>query len=238
MDKDRETLWHKHWTEAKKAKAERREANRAAWQASKKNAVNQREEILDAVLPEVAIELPTVLDNTALGRLRAIMLDRNAAMHRRFKAAEAVMPFEISVGAGVNTDPNEIAAPSYRFFREVADTPGTPEAWVDKALANCLTIENSRKAAVQSAAQYAVNKELLRRMANGLRHMENVADGAEHELLPPGADFELPEGWANRQTPVDHGVHLERFAALPQAERVKRREKLFTQLRNVKVNDA
>jgi hypothetical protein len=235
MDKDRETLWHNHWTEAKKAKAERREANRAAWQASKKNAINQREATLDAIAPEVAIEpiADAVQANGSLARMRAIMADPDAPLYRRIDAAEVILAYELGPGAAVGIDPDQIAAPAYRFLKAVVEASETPEALQFKALKLIVGIENSRKAAVQSSDQYAANKELLRRMVNGLRHMENVTDGAEHELLPPGADFDLPEGWANRQTPSDPGGQLERLMAMPEAERKARHEALCAKLRTV-----
>jgi hypothetical protein len=225
------------WAEAKKAKAERRAANRAAWAASKKNAVNQREATLDVTAPEVPIEpiesAVAASGSASLARMRAIMADPNAPLYRRIDAAEIVLAYELAPGAAVGVDPEQIAAPAYRFLKAVVDAKDTPEALAFKALKLLVSIENSRKVAIQSATQYAANKELWRRMANGLRHIENVADGTHHELLPPDADFDLPEGWANRQTSSDPGGQLERLAAMPEAERLKRRDKLFAQLRGV-----
>jgi hypothetical protein len=234
------------WAEAKKAKAERRAANREAWAKSPKNAANQREQTLGAVTPEIPIDPieDAVAASGALARMRAIMADPNAQLYRRIDAADVVLSYELGPGAAAGIDPEQIAAPAYRFLKAVAGAADTPEALQFKALKLIVGIENSRKAAVQSSEQHFAKRELLCRLVNSERQRMLRDAGrwagvvAQREIwaLTLNDDFPWIEGWPGgwQWPPSDFGERLERARRKPKAELQANDEAFRAQLRAVR----
>jgi hypothetical protein len=121
MDKTRETLWHKNWSEARKAKEQRRAANCEAWANSPQNAANRHKDTLGAVAPEIVAEANDEGGSVSLAKMRAIMADPEAPLYRRLDAAEVVLTYELGPGAAVGVDSDQIAAASYRFLKAVVE---------------------------------------------------------------------------------------------------------------------
>jgi hypothetical protein len=71
MDKVRETLWHENWSEARKAKEQRRTENREKWTNSLQNAANRYKQILDAA-PEITADTIDDAGSGSLAKMRAI----------------------------------------------------------------------------------------------------------------------------------------------------------------------
>jgi hypothetical protein len=204
MDKTRETLWHKNWSEARKAKEQRRAANREAWANSPQNAANRHKDTFGAVAPEVVAEANGEGGSVSLAQMRAIMSDTVTPLYRRLDAAEVVLSFEPGPGAAVGVDPDEIAATSYRFLKAVADAVETPEALRFRALKSIVAIENRRKSAGQGSEQSALKRELQLRLVNAERRrmlvdagvwVDDVARHRENRSLTLNDDFKWLPGW-------------------------------------------
>ena len=76
-------------------------------------------------------------------KLRRIMSNSAAPLHRRVDSAETIMAFEISAGGAVGVAPSEVAASSFKFLRAVVDASRgrmTPRDLVQLELLRRLTI--------------------------------------------------------------------------------------------------
>jgi len=174
MDKHREPLWQSHWDEARKAKAERRRQNREDWQKSRVNSNQRRERVLEAtveVSAEPIADDDAMADSASLRRLRKIMLDDQAALHRRIDASEIVLSYELGPGAVAGVAPDEIAAVSYQFLKQVIDDTNVPEALSFRALALVAKVENTRAQIKNAGEMVREKRELLCNLINSARRM-------------------------------------------------------------------
>jgi hypothetical protein len=203
MDKARETQWHENWSEARKAKEQRRAANREAWANSPQNAANRYKDKFGAVAPEIAAEPNGEGGSGSLAQMQAIMADASTPLYRRIDAAEVVLAYELGPGAAVDSDPEQIAASSYRFLRTVVDTVETPEALRFRALKSIVAIENRRKSAGQGSEQSGSKRELQMRLVNGARRQALIDAGVwadvvrrrERWSLDLNDEFDWLPGW-------------------------------------------
>jgi hypothetical protein len=203
MDKERSSLWHQHWAEAKKAKEDRRRQNREGWAVSPHNSHNRHKQ--DAVVLGLSLDEEAAAGggSASLRKMRAIMADTNAQLYRRLDAAEIVLSYELSPGAAVGADPNTIAAASYHFLKAVADDPQVPEALKFRALKSIVAIENQRVQVKNSAAEYDTKKRLSIALCNAERGRALRAAGVWRQViernepwfLEAGDDLAAPPGW-------------------------------------------
>jgi hypothetical protein len=188
--------WTEAWAEARKAKDERRKANREKW-AKRRDWSDDNEHKAD-----VAIEANGAGGSRSLAALRTIMADPDTQLHRRLDAAEVVLTFELGPGAAVGADVDQIAAASYLFLNAIIDTPGVPEALRFRALKMIASVENARAASKNTVAEHAAKRQLLVALINAERvrafraaGMWSEAVKADQWALRLGDDFAWPEGW-------------------------------------------
>lgn len=149
---------------ARAVKEAKRAANRAAWARDPRNANFQREQMLETVVVPEVIPKPAPVDTSSLGRLRAIMADTGAPLHRRLDSAEVILTYELAPGALAAAPPEqEVAAVSYRFMQACVDADSTPEPLRFRALRSIAAIENARASRVDTE-QMAMKRQLLHRL--------------------------------------------------------------------------
>ena len=205
-DEHRE-LWNEAWSEARKAKAERRKRNQQAWADSPLNAQNQRKQAFAAVTAsEIPIDLNSEVIQSgtteSLAKLRTIMASPAIPTHRRLDAAELLISFEVPSGGVSNVDPDQVAAGSYQFLRTIVDSEEVPEPLRFRALKAIAIVENARASIKASSVTHTAKRELLLRLINAQRTLAFRAAGTWHEAVKTtewaltNADaFDWPKGW-------------------------------------------
>jgi hypothetical protein len=190
--------WTEAWREARKAKDERRKANREKW-AKRRDWSDDNEHRTDVAVVDIPKESG---GSDSLAELRRLMADKATPLHRRIDCAETILAFEIAPGAGVGAKVDEIAAGSFRFLKSVVDAPGSPEALRFRCLKLIAAVENARVRATSTSAVIAEKRELLRRLVNAERVRAFRAAGVWREAVKTTAwalknsdDFPWPEGW-------------------------------------------
>jgi hypothetical protein len=205
MDKAREGLWHENWSEARKAREQRRAENRANWANSPLNAANRHKDTYGATAPEIASEANGGGGSRSLAALRTIMADPNTPLHRRLDAAEVVLAFELGPGAAVGVDIDQIAAGSYLFLNTVIGTPGVPEALRFRALRLVASVENARAASKNTVAEHEAKRRLLINLANSRRIAALRKAGTWARVVESNEPWALEAGdtidWPNSQWP-------------------------------------
>ena len=203
------------WAKAKAAKAERRARNREEWRTSPKNAMNVRQDAIEAIASEIPGD-STGDGSDSLAELRRLMADKDVALHRRIDCAEVILAYELGPGAAVGAKTDEIAAGSFRFLKSVTDTPESPEALRFRCLKLIAAVENARAASKNTVAEHAAKRRLLIALVNSVRTRSFRTAGTWREAVKTDAwaltnadAFDWPKGW-----PGDWVWPLATFSAL------------------------
>jgi hypothetical protein len=175
------------WEKAKAEKAERRASNRKAWAERRKDWSDDRTHKVE--IPAEAIGATG--GSASLQKLRRVMADPKTVLYRRIEAAEVILNYEISPAGAVGLDPDFIAASSYRFLRQVADDPGTPDNLRFRCLKAIVTIENARVQVRNTGEQVHQKRELQLQLVNAERRRELAAAGVWESVVHTGARWAL-----------------------------------------------
>jgi hypothetical protein len=187
------------WEKAKQDKLKRRADNREKW-ARRRDWSSDDEHVSDARVEENVSE---TVDNAAasLTKMRRIMSNPALPLYRRLEAAEIVLSYELGPGAAAGTNPEQIAAGSYKFLRAVTDDETTPESLKFRALKALVGIENSRAAARSINATHEEKRRLLLNLINAERVQALRRAGTWNTVLnqqwalESSDQFDWPEGW-------------------------------------------
>jgi hypothetical protein len=203
MTDDRKPIWNELWSEARKAKEQRRAENRANWARSPQNAANKHKDKYGATAPEITDNGNGTGGSRSLAALRAIMGNVDLPLYRRIDASEIVLAYELGPGSAVGADPNTIGAASYLFLNSVLDAPGVPEQLRFRCLKLVASVENARARITSSAADHESKKQLLISLCNAerIRHLRQagawhrVVERNEPWFLKVEDDVTVPPGW-------------------------------------------